>query len=172
MKIRPKFWMYFPTALLCVVHHKNNLSNSLMKKYILSLFFLLAGLSLSAQHATKARKAIQQVLDTQVKAWNAGDLTQFMDGYWHDDSLLFVGSRGLTYGWQPTLDNYKKGYPDVAAMGQLDFTILRIDVLSRHRAFVIGKWHLARKAGDVGGHFTLLWRKIGGRWVIVADHSS
>jgi len=27
-------------------------------------------------------------------------------------------------------------------------------------------------AGDVGGHYTLLFRKIKGEWVIVADHSS
>jgi hypothetical protein len=26
--------------------------------------------------------------------------------------------------------------------------------------------------GDVGGHFTVLFRKMGNKWVIVADHSS
>jgi ketosteroid isomerase-like protein len=37
---------------------------------------------------------------------------------------------------------------------------------------VIGKWHLKREAGDLSGHFTLLWKKIKGQWLIVADHSS
>jgi len=36
----------------------------------------------------------------------------------------------------------------------------------------VGKWHLTRSIGDVGGHFTLLFKKVKNRWVIVADHSS
>ena len=95
-----------------------------------------------------------------------------MDGYWRSDSLRFIGSRGLTYGWQQTLDNYRKGYPDRDAMGILNFTILSIEPLSRKSAFVVGKWHLKRTKGDLSGHFTLLWRKVDGKWVIVADHSS
>ena len=108
----------------------------------------------------------------QELAWNRGDLEAFMEGYWRSDSLRFIGSSGLTYGWQQTLDNYKKGYPDTDAMGKLKFTILSVEQLSKRSAFVIGKWHLTRKAGDLSGHYTLLWKKIKGKWVIVADHSS
>jgi ketosteroid isomerase-like protein len=108
----------------------------------------------------------------QELAWNRGDLEGFMQGYWHSDSLRFIGSRGLTYGWQQTLDNYKKGYPDTDAMGKLKFTILSVEQLSKRSAYVIGKWHLTRKAGDLEGHYTLLWKKVKGAWVIVADHSS
>ena len=57
-------------------------------------------------------------------------------------------------------------------MGQLKFTILSVEQLSKRSAYVIGKWRLARKAGDLSGHYTLLWKKIKGKWVIVADHSS
>ncbi|MBL7774733.1 MAG: nuclear transport factor 2 family protein [Saprospiraceae bacterium] len=120
----------------------------------------------------KAERAIRAVMADQQAAWNRGDLTAFMDGYWRSDSLRFIGSRGLTYGWQPTLDNYRKGYPDRDAMGQLTFDILSVEQLSARSAFVVGRWHLARKSGDVGGHYTLLWKKIGGKWRIVADHSS
>lgn len=108
----------------------------------------------------------------QETAWNQGDLEGFMDGYWRSDSLRFIGSKGLTYGWQSTLNNYKKSYPNPEAMGKLKFTILAVEKLSKHAAFVIGKWHLSRKAGDLSGQYTLLWRKIKGKWVIVADHSS
>jgi hypothetical protein len=37
---------------------------------------------------------------------------------------MFIGKSGITYGWQKTLDNYKKGYPDKEAMGKLHFTLL------------------------------------------------
>lgn len=108
----------------------------------------------------------------QEKAWNEGDIPAFMEGYWQSDSLTFVSTRGMTFGWQNTLDNYIKGYPDRAAMGKISFEILRMKAMGKKAAHVIGKWHLKREAGDIGGHFTLIWRKIEGRWVIVADHTS
>lgn len=95
-----------------------------------------------------------------------------MQSYWHSDSLLFVGSGGPTYGWKTTLDHYKKNYPDTVAMGKLAFDILEVKMLSAYNSFVLGRWHLARKTGDIGGYFTLLFRKINGMWVIVADHTS
>ncbi|MEP6617021.1 MAG: DUF4440 domain-containing protein, partial [Ginsengibacter sp.] len=93
-------------------------------------------------------------------------------GYWNNDSLMFIGKSGVTYGWQQALLNYKKNYADTVAMGHLDFAILQIKKLSEFYYFVIGKWHLARSIGDVGGHFTLLFRKIKNHWLIVADHTS
>lgn len=120
------------------------------------------------------RAAIAQVLATQTAAWNRGDIPGFMQGYWRSDSLVFIGKNGLTYGWQPTLARYQKSYPDAAAMGRLDFSGLRITPLGPDAAQVVGGWHLARPAalGDLGGHFLLVFRRVRGRWVIVADHTS
>ena len=119
------------------------------------------------------RVAIREVLTTQTVAWNKGDIPGFMQGYWKSDSLVFIGRKGPTYGWQQTLENYRKNYPDAAAMGQLDFSGLRITVLAPSAAQVIGHWHLARPAaGDVQGYFLLLLRKIEGHWVVVADHTN
>lgn len=139
-------------------------------KYILMLAMLFSVLPLSAQNSDE--QSIRQILATQEDAWNRADLEAFMSGYWHSDSLMFIGSRGVTYGWQATLDSYKKGYPDAGAMGKLTFTILSVQVLAPESAYVIGKWHLTRATDEVGGHFTLLWKKKDGKWVIVADHSS
>lgn len=141
-----------------------------MKKTPVLLCFLLTTAWLTAQNADE--KSIRAIMADQELAWNRGDLEGFMAGYWKSDSLKFIGSRGLTYGWQQTLDNYKRGYPDTDAMGKLKFTIISVEKLSGKSAYVIGKWHLARKAGDLSGHYTLLWKKLKGRWVIVADHSS
>lgn len=116
--------------------------------------------------------AIRNILDEQKTAWNKGDIAGFMAHYWQNDSLMFIGKSGVTYGWQETMDNYKKGYPDAAAMGTLEFNILQVRRIADIQYFVVGKWHLTRTIGDVGGHFTLLVRKIENKWVIVADHSS
>ena len=143
-------------------------------KQIIGLLLCAALLSgCAATRLGSQRQDISQVLTTQTAAWNRGDVSGFMQGYWQSDSLVFIGKSGLTYGWQPTLDNYRRSYPDAAAMGQLTFSNLRITPISPDAAHVVGRWQLARPAaGDLGGHFLLVFRRIGGRWVIVADHSS
>lgn len=117
------------------------------------------------------RQAILKVMANQQTAWNNGDLNTFMQGYWKSDSLLFVGKSAPTKGWQATLDNYKRGYPDKAAMGTLNFNILKVELLDATNAFVLGGWHV-KTAQDAGGYFTLWFRKINGEWKIVVDHTS
>jgi ketosteroid isomerase-like protein len=118
------------------------------------------------------KNIILGILDKQTKAWNDGDIDKFMEGYWNNDSLMFVGKNAVTYGYKNTVENYKKAYPDTAATGKLSFNILQIKKLSNEYYFVLGKWILTRTAGNLNGHYTLLFRKIKGRWVIVSDHSS
>lgn len=117
-------------------------------------------------------KEILATLDRQIEYWNKGDVEQFMVGYWNSDSLMFIGQSGVTYGYQNTLNNYKKNYKDTAHMGKLQFTILQVKPISDDTYFVVGKWQLFRSVGNINGHYTLLFRKVKGVWVIVADHSS
>ena len=126
----------------------------------------------SASAQSKDEQTIRALLEEQRLAWNMGDKEKFMQTYWQSDSLMFIGKSGVTYGWQNTLENYKKGYPDTAAMGKLKFNILEVKRLSVMYFFVVGKWYLTRSIGDIGGHFTLLFKKVKNKWVIVADHSS
>lgn len=135
--------------------------------------FLLVLFTTTQVFAQKSNEtAIRQLLATQTDAWNRGDLEGFMQTYWKSDSLLFIGKNGLKWGWQETLDNYKKGYPDTTAMGKLSFDILVVKELSPDYYYVVGKWMLKRTIGDLSGHYDLLLRRLKGRWVIVADHSS
>ncbi|MCB2410023.1 YybH family protein [Hymenobacter lucidus] len=144
-----------------------------MRKLLVIALFSAALSACSTPDSASPSAAIRQVLATQTAAWNRGDVAGFMQGYWESDSLVFIGKRGLTYGWQPTLDNYRRNYPDAAAMGQLTFTNLRITPDGPETAHVVGRWHLARPAaGDLQGHFLLVFRRINNQWVIVADHSS
>lgn len=140
-----------------------------MKKILLVLLLLPILNNATAQTDVQA---IQNVLTQQAKAWNNGDLDNYMKGYWNNDSLLFIGRGGPGYGYQNTLERYKKGYPDKATMGQLTFSNLSFNQLSDEYYHVIGKYELKRTVGDASGYFTLIFRKMGGKWLIVADHSS
>ncbi|MCC9167630.1 YybH family protein [Pontibacter harenae] len=117
---------------------------------------------------------VRQVLNEQASCWSKGDLECYMDGYWKSDSLLFIGKSGLTYGWQQTLDNYKRSYPNTDAMGKLTFDLKEVKPLSGETMLVVGKWHLARNIaeGDLQGHFSVIFRKFTNGWKIIADHSS
>lgn len=140
-----------------------------MKKYLFLVLMLSTNFCLAQ---SKDETAIRQLLNDQVRFWNRGDIDSFMITYWQSDSLMFIGKNGITYGWTNTLNNYKKNYPDLAAMGRLSFEIVLVKRLSFEYFQVIGKWNLQRSMGDLSGHYTLLLKKINGNWLIIADHSS
>jgi ketosteroid isomerase-like protein len=121
---------------------------------------------------TSDEKAIRQVIRMQSEAWNKGSIEEYMKGYWQSDSLTFIGKSGPKYGYKTTLENYRKGYPDTAAMGKLKLDLLQMKKLSGEYYYVTGKWNLQRSIGDLQGYFTLLFKKIRNKWVIISDHSS
>lgn len=141
-----------------------------------SLVIIIALAAISAFNPLRAQdpevQRIQALMDVQVNAWNQGNIGGFMETYWKSDSLLFIGKKGVTYGWQATLENYKKSYPGKEGMGTLSFNLLEFKKISPDAYFVVGKWALKRTIGDLSGHFSILLRKINGEWKIVADHSS
>ena len=140
-----------------------------MVKLLMIAIAIFSSPSIDAQSVDE--QAIRKVLNTQEAAWNSGNIESFMKGYWVSDSLIFIG-KSVSYGWQETLAGYKRRYPDTAAMGKLSFDFLQMKALTPLYYYVIGKWSLQRSVGNIGGYFTLLFQKIKGQWLIIADHSS
>jgi ketosteroid isomerase-like protein len=142
----------------------------------------LLGLFLSgavqAQTPTQApdrpgdRAALTQILRAQQTAWNRGDVDAFLEGYWRSPELTFSGASGIARGWDAVLARYKKNYPDKAAMGQLEFSNLEIRFLGADAALLLGRWHLTRDKGDIGGVFSLVWQRFPEGWRIIHDHTS
>ena len=133
---------------------------------------LLTIISFNVFSQSKDETDVRNVLAKQNAAWNLGDVDAFMVGYWENDSLMFIGKSGVTYGYKNTLANYKKNYPDTTVMGKLTFTLIQVKQISPEYFHVTGKYYLTRTIGDASGHFTLMFRKIKGKWVIISDHSS
>lgn len=143
-----------------------------MKKILFTIMVVFFGSVHMASAQSADETEIRRILTEQTDSWNKGDLVDFMKGYWKSDSLMFIGKSGITYGYDNTLANYKKGYATKEQMGTLKFNILLVKKLSADYYYVIGKWDLTRTVGNVGGHYDLLFRKINGKWQIIADHSS
>jgi ketosteroid isomerase-like protein len=132
------------------------------------------GAEMSAVFSSSDRQEILDQMAQQETAWNRGDLEGFMSAYWKSDSLLFVGSRGPSYGWQTTLDNYKKSYSTPQEMGALTFEVQDLEPVGVDHAVMLGAWRLDRTGGldTLSGWFSLVWARKNLKWVIVRDHSS
>ena len=131
-----------------------------------------------AKSVRSAESEIRAVLEAQVVAWNSGKLEEFMEGYWRSPELTFFsGGRKLT-GWQATLDRYRQTYQaEGKEMGRLDFSDLDVQPLSRGVAggvaLVRGRWKLTLSdSTELGGLYTLIFRRFKNGWKIVHDHTS
>lgn len=117
---------------------------------------------------------IKAEMAKQVEAWNRGDLEGFMAGYWNSDKLSFYSGGDVTSGWQPTLDRYRKRYQaEGKAMGKLTFSDIDVNVLTADAAYARGRWKLDlpdKTAPE--GLYTLIFRRMDGKWRIVHDHTS
>lgn len=143
-----------------------------MKKFIL-VFCLFSFVAINAQSKDNDDvKAIEKVLKKQRIAWSKNNIEEFMEGYWKSDSLKFYGSNGVTYGWHNTLERYKKAYPTKDHTGILSFKLNDISKINEGAYFVLGEYHLKREVGNATGIFMVVFKKINGKWKIIADTSS
>jgi hypothetical protein len=142
---------------------------------IITTVFILSACKtqkISSSNYETSKTEITTMLLQTARDWSKGDLEAFMQGYLKSDSLKFVGSSGITYGWQQTLENYRKGYPTKEHTGTLTFNLLEFDQLANDVFLVIGEFHLKRPVGDADGMFSIILKSINGKWKIIADHSS
>ena len=150
-----------------------------MKKLLIFLFIPLASFSQVSDDIMAINSIsltdsldIMKVMKFQENAWNSGDINSFMQGYIKSDELVFSGKSGPVYGWNETRNRYLKNYPDAQTMGKLKFTVNKIRSVSSDVAFLIGEYYLTRPTEDSYGHFTLFWKKINNKWLIISDHTS
>ena len=137
----------------------------------LATIALIGSCLLPVLSAGEPRVEIQEVLAQQAAAWNRGDIDAFMEHYWKSDELTFSSSGQTTRGWKSTKENYQRRYPTREKMGQLTLSQLEIALLGDAAALVLGRWRLERES-PIGGNFSLVLRKLDGKWVIVHDHTS
>jgi uncharacterized protein (TIGR02246 family) len=115
---------------------------------------------------------IRAVMERQAADWNRGDTDAFLEGYAPD--AIFVGD-AVSRGLEDLRARYKKRYPTPDAMGHLTFSEVEVHPLDKDHAFVIGKWKLERKkeaGGDVGGVYTLVFKKTAKGWKVILDHTT
>ena len=122
-----------------------------------------------ARNSTSSRSSI-----AQENAWNKGDLAAFASGFKDSPDTLFI-THQVFRGFAGLLDEYKRDYPNKAAMGTLTYSDLEVHPLDENFAVVIGKYHLERSKKDGGnaeGLFSLVFENTDNGWKIVVDHTT
>jgi uncharacterized protein (TIGR02246 family) len=116
---------------------------------------------------------IRAVLEAQRAAWNRGDLDAFMDGYHHDDAIVFTSGAKIRRGYDEALQSYRHRYASGdAKMGALAFEDVEITSLGPDAAVALGHFELTETPQAGRGVFSLVFTRRGNRWGIMHDHSS
>lgn len=142
-------------------------------KFLLFLLFIQVVPGFCQYQAkSKAEQSILDNFNEQVRCWNAGDIECYCQGYLKSGETRIVSSRGITSGYEAILASYQKNWPK-ERMGQLHFDQLRMDKLSSKAYLVHGRFNLTYpEAKALSGYFTVVMKKVGGKWLMFADHSS
>jgi ketosteroid isomerase-like protein len=137
---------------------------------ILATVLLLSSIAI----AQNPDPGLRKILDDQTAAWNRGDLTGFMQGYWHSPEVTFFSGDSIIKGWESTLQRYRDKYQGAGKeLGKLSFTDENIQMLGPDAALVTARWHLEMTDGKkLEGLTTLLCKRLPEGWRIVHDHSS
>jgi len=134
--------------------------------------------AISSDEKTREIAKIDSVLDAQVQGWNNGKLSEYMKGYWKDDSLRFITKKGINTGWNNVFNTYKKHFGTKEKMGHLDFEIYEKRFLDTTYSLVnyVGLYRVDKIEDDKpkrdSGVFSLFLRKFDKQgWKIITDHT-
>ena len=114
--------------------------------------------------------SIKKMLASQQDCWNNGDIDGFMQGYWQSEELIFTSlNHKPAYGWDNTLQRYKNSYPTKSSMGEFNFEVLDLKLISKTTATLKGKWELIREKDHPNGLFWLDIERFDESWLITKD---
>ena len=145
-----------------------------MKKLIFKTFILLSIIFLNSCNSVNNCDEIHELMREQEKSWNMGNIDDYMEKYWDNDSLIFIGKSGINYGWKKTISNYKKSYRNKNEMGRLEFENIFCKPINKTTHLITGKWNIFRSDSlrNIDGYYSLIWVKKNKVWKIIYDHTS
>jgi ketosteroid isomerase-like protein len=116
---------------------------------------------------------VKKAMDSQVTAWNSQDLEKAMRVYRNSPEMLWINKGGISKGYQPILEEYKKEYTDKSKMGTYSYESLHIEEISPRAVYFVIHWKIELNGKRLmGGISSLLWKKTDGNWVITSEHAS
>lgn len=122
--------------------------------------------------ADQTTQAIQERFEAWGRAWNEGDITTYLDGYWDSEQTRYINNGQVIQGKAAIAALYRTRFVSSEAMGTLALKRLEITSIGEQDALVLGIWQLTREATSHTGAFTAHMRCIDGVWYMLSDHTS
>ena len=133
---------------------------------------LVAFLATTCAAQSSRESEVRVVLSAQVEAWNNGDISGYLVGYWESDSTVFLSDGSITRGFNEVAGRYSARYSTREQMGVLSFEELQVRMLSPTTAVAYGIWRLQRTSDAPWGRYTLIVERKKEGWRITHDHTS
>ncbi len=151
-----------------------------MIRWLLMILLAITAHPADARERPDFRIQIEAAMDDSADGWNRGDLDAFLAVYSDDPGTSFTGSKGIERGLGPIRARYASKYADQFGPGDrlkrtiLSFKFEDFQLIGKTHAHLIARWTLTPAAGGAAqtGMTSLLFRREGKGWKIVADHSS
>ncbi len=120
-----------------------------------------------------ALAVVDTMMDRGAEAWNRGDFEAFVGDYAPESTTTFVSGGRVQHGFEWIRQNYAPVFAPDAARDSLRFESLEGRALDDDYLLATARYVLFR--GDSvtsSGPFTLVLKRISGRWKIIHDHTS
>jgi uncharacterized protein (TIGR02246 family) len=129
--------------------------------------------SAPAVDAAQIRREVMAVLDHGARAWDAGNLDDFVSDYLPDSGTTFITKTGVLHGVAAIRGVYAARFAPGAQRDSLHFQNVEVDVLGPDVVNTIA-WYVLTRGDSITarGPTSLVMRHVSGRWRIVHDHSS
>ncbi|HEX8724413.1 MAG TPA: SgcJ/EcaC family oxidoreductase [Gemmatimonadaceae bacterium] len=144
---------------------------------VVAAWFALRSLSTTASQtrpdSAQVHREILGVLDHGAKAWDAGNLDDFLSDYLPDSETTFITKTGVLHGIEAIRGVYAARFAPGAQRDSLHFQNVEVDILGPDVVNTIA-WYVLTRGDSITarGPTSLVMRKVSGRWRIVHDHSS
>lgn len=117
--------------------------------------------------------AVDHLLTRSEQAWNAGDLEGFVGWYKRGPETTFLGSSGLTHGWDAIRNRYAGRFEPDAARDSLRFEDLETRPLAPGLGLATARYVLFQDDSVTAtGVFTLIVERTSEGWRIIHDQSN
>ncbi len=144
---------------------------------VVAAWFALRRVSTTASQTpsdpAQVRREILAVLDHGARAWDAGNLDDFISDYLPDSETTFITKTGILHGVDAIRGVYAARFAPGARRDSLHFQNVEVDVLGPDVVNTIA-WYVLTRGDSITsrGPTSLVMRRVSGRWRIIHDHSS
>jgi len=127
----------------------------------------------TASDPAQVHREILAVLDHGARAWDAGNLDDFLSDYLPDSETTFITKTGVLHGIDAIRGVYAARFAPGARRDSLHFQNVEVDILAPDVVNTIA-WYVLTRGDSITarGPTSLVMRRVNGRWRIVHDHSS